>query len=72
MEKRYDLSMLVDNGNGCGYNETKTFINVDFEEVMKFIQNFVDTNPELNVTFNVFEGWGDKQKQIRKIVNYKI
>lgn len=72
MEKRYDVSMLVSNDKGCAYSETKTFINVEFEEVMKFIMNFVDTYPELNVTFDVFEGWGMNQKQIKKMVNYKI
>lgn len=72
MEKRYDVSMFVDNGKGCGYGMTKTFINVDLEEVMEFIMNFCETNPELNITFNVFEGWGDNQKQIRKMINYKI
>ena len=72
MEKRYDVTMLVSNDKGCAYSETKTFINVEFKEIMTYIMNFIETNPELNVTFNVFEGWGLNQKQIRKMVNYKI
>lgn len=47
MEKRFDVSMLVSNGKGCGYIEHKTFIggNVTLEAVKNFAR-------ERNIVFD--------------------
>jgi pyruvate-formate lyase-activating enzyme len=67
MEKRFDLSMLVSNGKGCGYIDHKTFIGKKLEEVIEFIEKHANDNQGLEITYTVFEGWGFNQKQIRKM-----
>ena len=69
MEKRFDVSMLISNGEGCGYIEHKTFIggDVTLEVVKNFIRKNAKDNKELNIKYTVFEGWGMEQKQVWQI-----
>ena len=72
MEKRYDLSMVVSNGKGCGYIEHKTFIgeNIALEDVKKFIRKNAVENKELDIKYIIFEGWGMEQKKVWEIKNW--
>ena len=69
MEKRFDVSMLISNGKGCGYIEHKTFIseNVTLEDVKNFIRKDAVKNKGLDIKYTVFEGWGMEQKQVWQI-----
>ena len=68
MERRFDISMLVSNGEGCGFIEHKTFIgeNVSVYDVKKFIREnaVAEENKGLDITYTVFEGWGESQKHV--------
>ena len=72
MEKRFDLSMMVSNGKGCGYIEHKTFIGEDvkLEDVKNFVRKNAVENKDLDIKYTVFEGWGINQKQVWKISSW--
>ena len=53
MEKRFDLSMMVSNGKGCGYIEHKTFIGEDvkLEDVKNFVRKHAVENKDLDIKY---------------------
>ena len=66
MEKRYDVSILVSNGKGCGYIESETFIGKEYRDVMEYVSSFRKSHEGLSLKVSIFEGSGFNQKKIRE------